>query len=42
VPVLAPTYLIIAVIFAGGAKLVVVEKPKEVLTHGEALPQPAV
>jgi adenine/guanine/hypoxanthine permease len=40
-PTVAFSYLIIAVIFAGCAKLVVVEKPKEVLTHGGALPQPA-
>jgi adenine/guanine/hypoxanthine permease len=40
-PTVAFSYLIIAVIFAGCAKLAVVEKPKEVLTHGEALPQPA-
>ena len=40
-PTVAFSYLIIAVIFAGCAKLVVVERSKEVLAHGEALPQPA-
>ncbi len=40
-PSVAFSYLIVAVIFAGCAKLVVVERPREVLAHGEALPQPA-
>jgi AGZA family xanthine/uracil permease-like MFS transporter len=40
-PTVAFSYLIIAVIFAGCAKLAVVERSKEVLAHGEALPQPA-
>jgi hypothetical protein len=40
-PSVAFSYLIVAVIFAGCAKLVAVERPREVLAHGEALPQPA-
>jgi adenine/guanine/hypoxanthine permease len=40
-PTVALSYLIVAVTFAGCAKLVVAARPKEVLAHGEALPQPA-
>jgi hypothetical protein len=35
------SYLLVAVIFAGCAKLVVVDRSKETITHGQALPQPA-
>jgi len=40
-PTVAFSYLIVAVIFAGCAKLVVVQKSKEIITAGHALPQPA-
>jgi AGZA family xanthine/uracil permease-like MFS transporter len=40
-PTVAFSYLVVAMMFAGCAKLVVVERAKETLPHGEALPQPA-
>jgi hypothetical protein len=41
-PTVALSYLLVAVLFAGCAKLVVVErKTKEAPEHGGALPQPA-
>ena len=40
-PTVALSYLVIAVIFAGCAKLVVVEPAREALEHTGALPQPA-
>jgi AGZA family xanthine/uracil permease-like MFS transporter len=38
-PTVAFSYLIVAVIFASCAKLVVVERSKETITPGQALPQ---
>jgi adenine/guanine/hypoxanthine permease len=41
-PTVALSYLLVAVLFAGCAKLIVVEpKTKETPEHGGALPQPA-
>ncbi len=40
-PTVAFSYFIVAVLFAGCAKLVVVERSKATLPHGPALPQPA-
>jgi adenine/guanine/hypoxanthine permease len=40
-PIVAFSYLIVAVIFAGCAKLVAVERSKETIPHGQVLPQAA-
>ena len=40
-PTVAFSYLIVAVIFAGCAKLVAVERSKETIPHGQVLPQAA-
>ena len=40
-PTVVFSYLVVAVIFVGCAKLVAVERSKETIPHGQVLPQPA-